>query len=82
MKSQIGCIIITLDGFILKARILMGSGSTYLFLILGHSRAPLFPLFWLHSEQSWLFITLNEDQSILTQSFDANTQVWTAFETP
>ena len=44
--------------------------------------SSLFPLFWLHSEQSWLFITLNEDQSILTQSFDTNTQVWTAFETP
>ncbi len=44
--------------------------------------SSLFPMFWLHSEQSWLFITLNEDQSILTQSFDANTQVWTAFETP
>ena len=44
--------------------------------------SSFFPLIWLHSEQSWLFITLNEDQSILTQSFDANTQVWTAFETP
>ena len=44
--------------------------------------SPLFPMFWLHSEQNWLFITLNEDQSTVTQSFDANTQVWTAFETP
>ena len=44
--------------------------------------SSLFPMFWLHSEQNWLFITLNEDQSTVTQSFDANTQVWTAFETP
>lgn len=44
--------------------------------------SSLFPMFWLHSEQRWLFITFNEDQTIVTQSFDANTQVWTAFDTP
>ena len=44
--------------------------------------SSLFPMFWLHSEQSWLYCTFSDNQSFFTQFFDVSTQAWTAFDTP